>query len=54
MVPRALATRTPYIDVAAAMDERPRNRAVSLRVVSSSGLPENESVDSDPFAGIEV
>jgi hypothetical protein len=42
MVPRALATRAPYIDVVAAKDERPRNRAVSLKVVS------------DPFAGIEV
>jgi len=42
MVPRALASRAPHIDVVAAMDERPRSRAVSLTVIS------------DPFADIEV
>jgi hypothetical protein len=31
------------VDVVAAMDERPRNRALSLKVVGA-----------DPFAGIEV
>jgi hypothetical protein len=44
MLPRALATRDAYVDVVAAMDERPRNRAVSLKVVQ----------DSDPFADVEV
>jgi hypothetical protein len=38
-------------DVTAAMDERPRNRTVSLKVVSSA---EAAPVESDPFAGIEV
>jgi hypothetical protein len=44
MVPRALAQRTPHVDVVAAMEEQPRSRAVSLKMVS----------ESDPFAGIEV
>lgn len=44
MVPRALANRAPYVDVVAAMDEQPRSRAVSLKVLSGS----------DPFAGVEV
>jgi Fe-S-cluster-containing dehydrogenase component len=43
MVPRALTARDSYVDVVAAMDEQPRNRGVSLKV-----LPE------DPFAEVEV
>jgi Fe-S-cluster-containing dehydrogenase component len=43
MVPRALTARGAYLDVIAAMDEQPRNRGVSLKV-----LPE------DPFAEVEV
>jgi hypothetical protein len=48
MVPRALAAPAPRVDVLAAMEEQPRNRAVSLKVVSAS--PD----ESDPFGGIEV
>src|SRR5436190_21192337 len=48
MVPRALATRAPRVDVLAAMEEQPRNRAVSLKVVN--GPP----TESDPFAEVEV
>jgi Fe-S-cluster-containing dehydrogenase component len=44
MVPRALAGRAAYVDVAAAMDEQSRSRAVSLKVLS----------DADPFAEVEV
>ena len=44
MVPRALTSQAAHVDVAAAMDERPRSRAVSLKVLS----------DADPFAGVEV
>ena len=44
MVPRQLATRAPILDVVSAMDEQPRSRAVTLKVVA----------DSDPFAGVEV
>ena len=43
MVPRALTTRDSYLDVAAAMDEQPQNRGISLKV-----LP------GDPFAEVEV
>jgi Fe-S-cluster-containing dehydrogenase component len=51
MVPRALVSRTPYVDVVAAMDEQPRNRAVSLKVVDGAGA---EAAAFDPFAEIEV
>jgi Fe-S-cluster-containing dehydrogenase component len=44
MVPRTLASRAPFVDVASAMNEQPRSRAVSLKVLA----------DDDPFAGIEV
>jgi len=55
MVPRKLATVAPHVDVTAAMDDRPRSRAVSLKVVSTpAGGPATADADSDPFAGIEV
>jgi hypothetical protein len=44
MVPRRLASAAPLGDVAAAMDEKPRSRAVSLKVLA----------DPDPFAAVEV
>ena len=53
MVPRALAARAAHVDVVAAMDEQPRSRAVSLKVLdrpSTAGAP----VESDPFAEVEV
>jgi Fe-S-cluster-containing dehydrogenase component len=53
MAPRALAARAPYLDVAAAMDEQPRNRAVSLKVVRVAGT-DPAAVEDDPFAAIEV
>jgi Fe-S-cluster-containing dehydrogenase component len=43
MVPKKLATPAARVDVAAAMDEQPRNRAVSLRVLNA-----------DPFAEVDV
>ena len=51
MVPRSLTSAAPYVDVTAAMDERPRNRAVSLKMVSAPGAA---PVESDPFAEVEV
>jgi hypothetical protein len=37
------------------MDEQPRSRAVSLRLVSTVGTPADVSaLDDDPFAGVEV
>jgi Fe-S-cluster-containing dehydrogenase component len=53
MVPRPLTRRAQHVDVVAAMDERPRNRAVSLKVVQppdTRGLVQPD----DPFAGVEV
>jgi hypothetical protein len=44
MVPRKLASAAPHVDVTAAMEERPRSRAVSLKVLA----------DADPFAAVEV
>jgi Fe-S-cluster-containing dehydrogenase component len=52
MVPRALATRVPHVDVVAAMDERPRNRAVTLKVVTTRDAA--DTIEADPYAGIEV
>jgi Fe-S-cluster-containing dehydrogenase component len=49
MVPRALATPTPYVDVVAAMGEQPRNRVLSFKVVSDSAR-----VETDPFDEVEV
>ena len=54
MVPRRLATVAPYVDVTSAMEERPQNRAVSLKVVSPAAASATAALDSDPFAGIEV
>ena len=44
MVPRRLTQPAAHVDVTAAMDEEPRARAVSLRVVPAP----------DPFAEVEV
>jgi Fe-S-cluster-containing dehydrogenase component len=51
MVPRRLATQAPRVDVTAAMEEQPRNRAVSLKV---SSAPAATPIESDPFAEVEV
>jgi Fe-S-cluster-containing dehydrogenase component len=45
MVPKRASGAVPYVDVTAALDERPRARAIPLRV-----LPMTE----DPFADIKV
>jgi len=52
MVPRGLTTR-PHVDVAAAMNEQPRNRAISLRLVADASR-DAVPVDPDPFAEVEV
>jgi Fe-S-cluster-containing dehydrogenase component len=55
MVPRKLTTTAPHLDVTAAMDERPRNRTVSLKVLSApDAAPGAAPIDSDPFAEVEV
>ena len=55
MVPRRLATVAPHLDVTAAMEEQPRSRAVSLKVVSATAAASGTApVDNDPFAEVEV
>ena len=53
MIPRALASRVPYLDVVAAMAEQPRSRAVPLRVLTDPPH-ETAAVETDPFAEVEV
>jgi Fe-S-cluster-containing dehydrogenase component len=57
MTPREIATQAPHVDVTAAMDERPRSRAITLKVVPAAPAPspkERPADDADPFAGVEV
>jgi Fe-S-cluster-containing dehydrogenase component len=58
MVPRATATRTPYVVVTAAMDERPQSLALSLRVVPHPGdtVVAGAAIaeENDPFGAVEV
>jgi len=57
MVPRATATATPYVDVTAAMDERPQSRSRSLKVVphpGGTGAVSDAIAADDPFAAVEV
>ena len=55
MVPRTLARRAPHLDVVQAMDEQPRSRAVTLKVVDRPATADSLPADAaDPFAGIEV
>jgi Fe-S-cluster-containing dehydrogenase component len=48
MVPTALASRAPIVDVTAAMDEQPRERSLMLRTVPPG------ATDNDPFAGVTI
>jgi Fe-S-cluster-containing dehydrogenase component len=63
MIPRAAAASRPYVDVTAAMDERPRERAVSLNVIGAAAASSAEVAGAemaaaattfDPFAEVEV
>ena len=54
MVPRTLATRAAHVDVVAAMDERARSRAVSLKVVSAPAAQMWDLDEGDPFGKVEV
>jgi hypothetical protein len=53
MVPRALASSAPYVDVAAAMAEQPASRAVTLKVLAH-GRDDTGAGSMDPFAEVEV
>jgi len=48
MVP-ARTVAAPWVDVTAALDERPPSRSIPLRPVTPA-----PAVTSDPFAGVEV
>jgi Fe-S-cluster-containing dehydrogenase component len=52
MVPRQLTTPAAYVDVTAAMEERPRPR--TLKVLAPDAAPAAESDAIDPFADVEV
>ena len=54
MVPRAASVARPLVDITAAMDERPRERGVSLKVISDSPATMNEQAVLDPFSEVEV
>jgi Fe-S-cluster-containing dehydrogenase component len=58
MAPRGLASRRPWVDVTAAMDERPRERSVVLRVVPTAPLSvaAGAAADAatDPFADVTI
>ena len=52
MVPKRVAVQQPWVDVTAAMDERPRERSVMLRVVPQAVAPVADP--ADPFADVLV
>jgi Fe-S-cluster-containing dehydrogenase component len=54
MIPRALAPRAQLVDVVAAMEDQPRSRMVSLKVVSDPVDRQQGAVEVDPFAEVEV
>jgi Fe-S-cluster-containing dehydrogenase component len=55
MVPRTLKDRQPWVDVTAAMDDHPLDRAVMLRLAPSDAATTTVSPDAaDPFAGVAV
>ena len=54
MVPRAVTTRQPWVDVTAAMDEHPPGRTVMLRVVPSGTTAAPAADASDPFGEVMI
>jgi hypothetical protein len=56
MAPRAVASKQPWVDVTDALEERPVERSVLLRVVApdSASPARPPAADSDPFAEVEV
>jgi len=55
MVPREVVTRPGYIDVAAAMDERPRSRMLKVMAADAPILASPVAgADVDPFADVEL
>ena len=56
MAPRGVASRQPWVDVTAAMDERPRERAVMLKVLAPGEALQHpqDAGTVDPFADVAV
>jgi Fe-S-cluster-containing dehydrogenase component len=56
MAPRALTSGQPWVDVTAAMDERPRERSVVLRVLPANAGSQRPAPDGagDPFAEVVI
>jgi Fe-S-cluster-containing dehydrogenase component len=57
LAPRRVVSRTPHVDVTAAMDEQPRGRAVTLKVVAAPppGAPPAASDGlADPYDEVEI
>ena len=55
MAPAGPVAPAQYLDVTAAMDEQPRGRAVTLKVIAPDGAPGVEpDLDPDPYAEVEV
>ena len=56
MAPRAVASRQPWIDVTAAMDESPRERSVMLRMAPPEppAGPRRAATAADPFAEVSI
>jgi Fe-S-cluster-containing dehydrogenase component len=54
MAPRGLTSRRPWVDVTAAMDERPRERVLTLRVLDAGGALPAGAAEADPFADVVV
>ena len=54
MVPRDAAGRAPHVDVAAAMDERPRSRSITLHVRPAPADSEPDTAEADPYAEVEL
>jgi Fe-S-cluster-containing dehydrogenase component len=54
MVPKATATPHTYVDVTAAMDEKPAARGVRLSVLGSEPAAAPTASAMDPFAEVEV
>jgi hypothetical protein len=49
-----LPSRQPWVDVTSAMDERPRERSVVLRVVPTGPGADQTRSDADPFADVAI
>ena len=55
MVPRGVVAGGGYVDVVAAMEERPRPRMLKvLAVEPDAGVAPDPAAEIDPFAGVEV